>query len=179
MPTHVTSTRPARSRVLGFPNPVNEKAARTVAAGVLIMAAVTLALSLAVSTGWLWLSAALALGFLARVLTGPTLSPLGRLATAVVAPRLGEPKLVAGPPKRFAQSIGLVVTGAATLATALHGFGVAQILLGLIVVAASLESIFAICIGCRIFSVLMRAGLIPAETCEACNNVQAVLAARG
>lgn len=179
MPTDLTSVEPARSRVFGFPNPVNEKAARSVAAGVLVLAAVTLVLSLAVSTAWLWLSAVLALGFLARVLTGPTLSPLGRLATQVVAPRLGEPKLVAGPPKRFAQSIGLVVTGAATLATALHGYGLAQVLLGLIIVAAGLESIFALCIGCRIFSVLMRVGLVPAETCEACNNVQAVLAARG
>jgi len=47
----------------------------------------------------------LAYGFWARVLTGPTLSPLGQLATRVVAPRLPvEPKLVPGPPKRFAQA---------------------------------------------------------------------------
>ncbi|MGH9271283.1 MAG: DUF4395 family protein, partial [Ilumatobacteraceae bacterium] len=55
----------------------------------------------------------LALGFLARVLAGPTLSPLGQLATRVVAPRLGRPRLVPGPPKRFAQSIGLALTTAA------------------------------------------------------------------
>ena len=70
--------------MLGFPNPVNEKAARVVAGGVAIMALVTLI------TGWHWLLVPLALGFLARVLSGPTLSPLGQLATRVVAPRLGR-----------------------------------------------------------------------------------------
>lgn len=178
MPIDIATDESTRSRVLGFPNPVNEKAARTVAGGVLIIAIAALALSLTLSTGWLWLSAVLALGFLARVLTGPTLSPLGRLATEVVAPRLGQPKLVAGPPKRFAQLIGLIVTGAAAVATAVHAFGFAQVLLGLIIVAAGLESIFALCIGCKVFSVLMRLGLIPPETCEACNNVQDVIAAR-
>src|SRR3954469_4329947 len=95
--------------LIGFPNPVNEKAARTVAGGVLILSIATLLLSLA-HDRWLWIVAPVAVGFRARVLTGPKLSPLGQLATKVVAPRLGEPVLVAGPPKRFAQSIGLVVT---------------------------------------------------------------------
>lgn len=154
-----------------FPNPVNEKAARTVAGGVLVLSMATLALSLAVGTGWLWLSVVLAFGFLARVLTGPKLSPLGQLATRVVAPRLGEPKLVAGPPKRFAQAIGLVVTGAAVVSTAAGAYGLAQILLGLIIVAATLESVFALCIGCRLFAGLMKLGLIPEETCAACANI--------
>ena len=94
------------SSVLGFPDPVNEKAARVVAGGVAILAVVTLV------TGWQWLLVLLALGFLARVLTGPTLSPLGQLATRVVAPRPGPPVLVPGPPKRFAQAIGLTLTTA-------------------------------------------------------------------
>jgi len=158
-------------RVFSFPNPVNEKAARTVAGGVLAIAIVTLILSVTAGHGWLWISAVLFAGFVARVLTGPTLSPLGRLATQVVAPRLGEPKLVAGPPKRFAQFIGTLVTGGATLAIALgHPLG-AQILLGLIIVAAGLESILAICLGCIAFGWLMKAGLVPEETCEACNNI--------
>jgi hypothetical protein len=161
-------------RVFGFPNPVNEKAARTVAGGVLVLAVLTLVLSLTAGAGWLWMSAVLAAGFLARVLTGPTLSPLGRLATQVIAPRLGEPKLVPGPPKRFAQALGLLVTGAATVATAVGGaFALAQILLGLIIIAAALESIFAFCIGCKIFAVLMRAGIVPAQTCQDCARLEA------
>jgi hypothetical protein len=157
--------------VFGFPNPVNEKAARAVAGGVLTLAVLTLVLSFAAGDGWLWLTVVLALGFLARVLTGPTLSPLGQLATRIIAPRLGEPKLVAGPPKRFAQAIGLAVTGSAAVATALGAFGLAQLLLGLIIVAATLESVFALCLGCAIFGVLMRAGLVPEQTCEACANL--------
>ena len=86
--------------VFGFPNPVNEKAARTVAVGVVAMGL------LFVITGWGWVLIPLTYGFWARVLSGPTLSPLGQLATRIVAPRLGEPKLVPGPPKRFAQAVG-------------------------------------------------------------------------
>jgi hypothetical protein len=154
------------SELFTFPNPVNEKAARTVAAGVLVVAGVALA------TQTLWMSAMLAVGFLLRVLSGPTLSPLGQLATRVVAPRLGQAKLVPGPPKRFAQTIGLAVTGAA--AVTWFGFGSAIItnsLLAMIVVAATLESVFAVCLGCMVFGYLMNAGIIPAETCEACNDI--------
>ena len=78
--------------VFRFPNPVNEVAARTVAAVVVVLGAAT------IGWGQPWLLIPLAYGFWARVLTGPTLSPLGRLATGVVAPRLGPPRLVAGPP---------------------------------------------------------------------------------
>jgi hypothetical protein len=158
--------------VFTFPNPVNENAARTVAAGVVLMSVATLVASLVFGSGWLWFSAVIAYGFLARVAAGPTLSPLGQFATRVVAPRLGPAKLVAGPPKRFAQALGAIMS---TTAVVLHfGFGfdgAAEVVLGLIIIAATLESAFAICIGCIIFARLMRAGLIPQETCEACANV--------
>jgi len=158
--------------VFRFPNPVNELAARTVAAGVLALALLTLLLSAALGFGWLWLTVPLAYGFVARVLTGPTLSPLGQLATRVVAPRLGPARPVPGPPKRFAQGMGAAMSLAAVVAH--FGFGadwVAVVLLGLIVVAAMLESAFAFCIGCTIFAGLMRVGLIPASACEACADV--------
>jgi hypothetical protein len=113
----------------------------------------------------------------ARVLSGPTLSPLGQFATRVAAPRIGHPNLVPGPPKRFAQGMGATMT---TAALVLHfGFGqdgAAEVLLALIVVAAVLESALAFCLGCRIFGVLMRIGVIPESACEACNNVSRRLA---
>jgi hypothetical protein len=80
---------------------LNEKAARSVAGGVVLLAALTLGLSVVAGHGWLWIAAVLAYGFLARVLTGPTLSPLGQLATRFAAPRFGTANSVAGPPKRF------------------------------------------------------------------------------
>lgn len=159
-----------RPGLFDFPNPVNEYAARTVAGGVLLTSIVTLALSLAVDHHWLWLTAPLAYGFVARVLTGPTLSPLGQLASRVIGPRIGS-KPTAGPPKRFAQTIGMIVTVSALIATASGSFGLAQVLLGLIVVAAALESLAGYCIGCTIFAALMRRGYIPEATCEACANV--------
>src|SRR6516164_6780099 len=100
-------------RLFSFPNPVNELAARTVAGGVVLLCIAT------VVTGSPLLLALLAYGFVARVLTGPTLSPLGQFATRVAAPRLGPPRLVPGPPKRFAQGIGAVFTVTAAVA----GFG--------------------------------------------------------
>jgi Domain of unknown function (DUF4395) len=155
-------------RVLGFPNPVNEKAARTVAAGVALLTA------LALVTQWWWMTAVLAAGFLARVLTGPKLSPLGLLATRVVAPRLGPPKEVPGPPKRFAQSIGLAVTAAAGIAWFAFGSAAATAgLLGLLLLFALLESVLGFCAGCWCFGLLMRSGIIPASTCEACTDVWA------
>jgi hypothetical protein len=158
--------------LFGFPHPVNEVAARSVAAGVLVLSLLTIILSLTLGRSWLWLTAVLAYGFLARVLTGPTLSPLGQVATRVVAPRIAHQKLVAGPPKRFAQAMGATMS---LTAVVLHfGFGLdtaALVFLGLIAAAATLESVFAFCIGCTIFAGLMRVGLIPEQTCAACANV--------
>jgi len=152
--------------VFSFPNPLNEKAARVVA-GVVALAGVAI-----LATGARWLLVALAYGFWARVLTGPTLSPLGRLASGVIAPRLGPPTWVAAPPKRFAQGIGAVfTTSAAVLALGFGADTAADVLTGLLVVAATLESAFAVCLGCHAFALLMRAGVVPQETCERCANI--------
>jgi hypothetical protein len=154
--------------VFGFPNPVNEKAARTVAAGVALLAAATLL------TNWHWIIAVMAVGFLARVLTGPKLSVLGQFATRVVAPRLGMPKFVPGPPKRFAQAIGLTLTSAAAISSL--GFGahlLGTVLIGVILIFAVLESVFGFCAGCWLFARLMALGVIPVKVCEACANLGA------
>jgi hypothetical protein len=156
------------AKVLGFPRTVNEKAARTVAAGVLGIALLT------VATGWFWLTIPLAYGFWARVLTGPTLSPLGQLATRVVAPRLGAPQTVPGPPKRFAQAMGVVMsTTALVLALPLGLQTAAAVVLLVLAAAASLEAFAGVCLGCEIFRVLMRAGLVPETVCLDCADIWA------
>jgi uncharacterized protein DUF4395 len=155
------------STLLDFPNPVNEKAARTVAAVVALTAI------LALATGWLWLLYPLALGFLARVATGPTLSPLGRFAMWFAGAHLGRPRYVPGPPKRFAQGIGAVCTTAGAVALALSGGTIPVLVLGLMVVFATLESAFAFCAGCAMFAGLMRLGLVPERVCLECANVAA------
>ena len=139
-----------------------------VAAGVVVMAAIIL------FAGQTWLVAVLAYGFVARVLTGPTLSPLGRVVTDVITPRLPfAARPTAGPPKRFAQGIGATLSTAAVVAH--FGFGsatVANVLVAMILVAASLEAFVGFCLGCTIFRGLMRLGVIPETVCEACNNLQ-------
>jgi hypothetical protein len=155
--------------VLGFPNPVNEVSARLMAAGVAVLCTLTLVLDQP------WLIIPLAYGFVARVLAGPKLSPLGQLVTRVVTPRLpAEPTLVAGPPKRFAQGMGATMS---TAAVVLHfGFGAtgaAKVLVAMILAAATLESVFGFCIGCKIFGLLMRAGVVPERVCADCSDIWA------
>src|SRR5579875_879521 len=163
-------------RVFRFPHPVNEFAARSVAGGVLLQCLAVLVLTKTVGSGWLWLLVPLAYGFVARVAAGPTLSPLGQLATRVIAPRLGSPRPVAGPPKRFAQLIGSVLSVAALVCAALGAAGAAQVLVLMIAVAATLESVFGYCLGCVIFGALMRAGIIPEDVCADCADITVRLA---
>ena len=128
---------------------------------------------LILATGWQWLLPVMALGFLLRVLAGPRWSPFGILATKVVVPRLGEAVLVPGPPKRFAQSVGLTFTVAASVAGPLLGHHtVAAGLLAVLLVFAFLEAALNFCAGCWAFGRLMQFGLIPEDTCEACNDIR-------
>ncbi len=152
--------------LLRFPDLVNEVAARTVAGFVVALTALYLV------TQWTPLLAFIAYGFVARVATGPTLSPIGQLVTRVIVPRLPfAERPTAGPPKRFAQGIGATLSVAA-LVLALAGSTVAPlVLVAMIAVAASLESFAGYCLGCVIFSRLMAAGLVSATVCEACNNL--------
>lgn len=153
--------------LFSFPDPVNEVSARLVAAGVVVMVAGTLAFDAR------WFTLVIAYGFLARVLTGPTLSPLGQLVTRVITPRLGiAPRPVPGPPKRFAQGMGAAVTTTvAVLALVVDQWGLAQLFLGLIAGFAFLEAAFGFCVGCKIFALLMRAGIIPSSVCERCDDI--------
>ena len=157
--------------LFSFPNPVNEVSARLVAAGVVLMSVLTIAFDLE------WMTAVIAYGFVARVLTGPTLSPLGQFVTRVVTPRLGVPERpVAGPPKRFAQGIGAAFSLTALVLAVLGWWTAAAVFLGLLAVAALLESAFGLCLGCKAFAVLMRVGIVPDEVCERCNNIWATAA---
>jgi hypothetical protein len=154
--------------LFSFPNPVNERAARVVAG--VVLATVLLILA----TAWYWLLIPLTYGFWARVLTGPTLSPLGWTAQNVIAPRLGDKKPVPGPPKRFAQGMGAAMsTAALVLALVLGRYAAADAVLVLFVVAAGLESIFGYCLGCKVFALLMRAGIVPRNVCAECADVSA------
>ncbi|MFM9138780.1 MAG: DUF4395 domain-containing protein [Actinomycetota bacterium] len=158
--------------LFSFPNPVNETSARIVAGGAVAMSVAF------VLTGNGWVLAALTYGFIARVLTGPTLSPLGRLATQVLTPRIrAQHRFVPGPPKRFAQGIGAAMSSVASVLYVQDAVTAARVVIAGLAIAAFLEAAFALCLGCKIFSVLMRIGVIPASVCEECNDISSRLRA--
>jgi hypothetical protein len=112
------------------------------------------------------------------VLSGPRYSPLGQFVTRVVTPRLNvQHRFVAGPPKRFAQGVGLAFSGGALLTWTLGAHATAYVLIAGLVFAATLESVFAVCLGCIAFNRLMRWGVIPAEVCADCSDITGRLSA--
>ena len=163
-PGHGATRVHPKDGLFSFPHPVNELSARIVAGTVVALCVLAIGLDLP------WLTAVIAYGFVARVLTGPTLSPLGQIVTRWVTPRLPlTPKFVPGPPKRFAQGIGAAFSvTAAVLALGLGQTEAAYVVLGLLAVAAGLEAIFAFCLGCKIFGLLIKTGLIPQHVCARC-----------
>lgn len=157
------------SGVFSFPNPVNEIAARWVAA---MVVALTLA---TIVSGELWLLVLLTYGFAARVATGPTLSPMGLISTRLLVPLLGNrSKLTPGPPKRFAQSVGLAFSATAlVLYFSVDSTAPYRAVLGALTAFAALESFVGFCAGCFVFGRLMRWGLIPESVCRECSRFEA------
>jgi len=155
-----------RQRLFSFPNPVNEYSARLVASGAFAQAVLFLTIR-----QW-WVLVPLVYGFAARVLSGPRFSPLGLLVTKVITPRLtAEPKFVAGPPKRFAQGVGLVFSSVGLVAWLSGAHTFAVVMIAGLAVAASLEAFAGFCLGCVMFGWLMRAGVIPQSVCVECADI--------
>lgn len=73
--------------------------------------------------------------------------------------------------EKAARTVAFVVAAVAALGFNAHG--VADALLGVLIIAAGLESIFALCVGCRIFALLMRTGIIPESVCLECADISA------
>lgn len=87
--------------------------------------------------------------------------PYGRLFKALVRPRLAAPTDLEDPvPPTFAQGVGFVIT---LLGVVLHLAGVPYAIVvaaAAAFVAAFLNSVFAYCLGCQIYLLLVRAGLL-------------------
>lgn len=160
-------------RISRFPSIVDDVTVRLIAGGVLVVSAVALV------TGWWWLYAVLAAEFVLRAGWGPSASPLARGLQRHVRPRLATPpRYTAGPPKRFAASIGAVMTAAAfalglvAALTGSAGAGVAVLVIGAVmVVFPALEAFFGFCVGCVLFGLLMRTGLVPEDVCLDCADL--------
>lgn len=124
---------------------VNENVVRLVAFFVLIFALVTIA------TGWVWLPLYLSVDFFLRAFTNikPPFALIGQqLAKALNL----EVKPIYAAPKKFAAAIGFVFSLAIS-ALILNGLeDIARIVTGVLAVFAMLESVFAICAGCYVYS---------------------------
>ncbi|HEY1134796.1 MAG TPA: DUF4395 domain-containing protein [Nocardioides sp.] len=89
---------------------------------------------------------------------GPQHAPYGWLFRTLVRPRLGPPaELEDAAPPRFAQTVGLGFVVVALAAYLLGSTLVGQVAVGLALVAALLNAVFAFCLGCEIYLLLERA----------------------
>lgn len=162
-----------------FPAVVDDVTVRLIAAVVLVVGVVALALQ-----QW-WLFAPLAADFVLRASLGPQASPVARFVSRAVRPRVKAlPRPTAGTPKRFAASIGAVLTTAATVLWLVHLATRSPAVLASVVVIAvvmvvfpALEALLGLCVGCVLFSGLMRAGLVPPSVCVECADITARLRA--
>jgi len=94
--------------------------------------------------------------------------PYGIVFRAAVKPRLAPPEFLEAPePPTFAQLIGFLV---ALTGIVLHLFGVPYGLIiaaGAAFVAAFLNAVFGLCLGCELYALLVRAKLIKGSAATA------------
>lgn len=145
---------------------VDDVAVRLLAGVVLVPTALALAFG-----AW-WLYVPLLVDFALRAAVGPQVSPIAQAVARWVRPLVSAARRpTAGPPKRFAATIGAVMSAAILL----WATGAAPLLLVVLeaamVLFPALESIFGICVGCLIFSGLIRVGLVPEEVCLECADI--------
>ncbi len=98
--------------------------------------------------------------FFMKVVVGTRFSPVSQLAAWVV--RKQAPEYVGAIQKRFAWSIGLLLSG--TMMVLMYGFGVQGlpnlIICGTCLTFMFLETSFGICVGCKIYNFLLARGVI-------------------
>lgn len=104
---------------------------------------------------------ALAALFAWGAIAGAARHPFGVLFRTLVRPRLAPPTELEDPrPPTFAQLVGLLVTGTG-VALGLAGVAIAvPIAASIAFVAAFLNAVFAYCLGCQVYLLLVRARVI-------------------
>jgi len=108
-------------------------------------------------TGSAWLLAVQALFFAIGTVFGLPRSPYGLVYRWLVRPRLGPPReLEPAAPPRFAQALGLVISvvGVIGYAAGVEALGLAAAAAGF--VAAFLNGIFGLCLGCEMYLLIRR-----------------------
>ena len=98
-----------------------------------------------------------ALFFLSGVTLGVQRTPTAYVFKTFIRPRLSPPGgLEDVRPPRFAQGIGLAFTVIALLGFATGALLVAQVAIGFAVIAAMLNAVFGLCLGCEVYLLGLR-----------------------
>ena len=150
-----------------FPRVVDDVTVRLIAAVVLVLAVLAL-----VTHQW-WIYAVLALDFTLRAALGPRVSPLAQLVQRAVRPgacaeaadgraaqalRRGDRRR---PDRRRDRPL------AAARHPVRHRRGPGTVM----VIFPALEAVLGLCVGCRVFGLLMRLGVVPEEICLECADI--------
>lgn len=118
---------------------------------------------LGASTAGLWLLTFIMLSFLLGTLRGAEGSWQGMVFKKFVRPRLGPPgELEDRRPPRFAQAVGLFVTAVGVLLGFLGLLPAVPIAAAVAFVAAALNAVVGLCLGCEMYLLMRRAGLVRA-----------------
>jgi hypothetical protein len=113
--------------------------------------------AIVLATSNVWLLTAQAVVFALGALLGLRYSPYGLIYRWLIRPRLGPPgELEAEAPPRFAQAVGLVISliGIVGYAAGVQPLGMAAAAAGLL--AAVLNGIFGLCLGCEMYLAIRR-----------------------
>jgi hypothetical protein len=78
---------------------------------------------------------------------------------------------VSGPPKRFAQGVGAAMSTLAAVLALTGSHRAATLALAVLTAAALLESALGFCLGCKLFGLLMRTGVVPSDVCAECTDI--------
>jgi hypothetical protein len=117
--------------------------------------------------------------FLARVTVGLKYSPFGQLARLLV--RGQSPHWVSAKPKRFAWSLGLVMSLAMAVITNTNVRGTLPLTICLICMTLMwLEAVLGLCLGCEVYGAVVRRGWVAKdEAYEICTSGACAVDASG
>ena len=133
---------------------IDPRGPRFTAAVTLVLLAVALLVPTPVAVA---IVAAQALFFLSGVTLGVQRTPTAYVFKTFIRPRLSPPGgLEDARPPRFAQGIGLAFTVVALLGFAAGALLVAQVAIGFAVIAAMLNAVFGLCLGCEVYLLGLR-----------------------
>lgn len=133
---------------------IDPRGPRFTAAVTLVLLAVALLVPTPVAVA---IVAVQALFFLAGATLGVQRTPTALVFKTLIRPRLAPPADLEDPrPPRFAQALGLGFTVVALIGFATGALLVAQVAIGFAVVAAMLNAVFGLCLGCELYLVGLR-----------------------